>query len=214
MITGMKLIKAMSGTAFWLAAGCAPVSAPAGDATPTPVLQPPTPAADTAARKGYSPADVRFMQGMIGHHAQALVMAALVPGRTERRDFHLMAERITLSQETEIAQMQSWLQQRGEAVPAKDAHVHAAMGHGELMPGMLTQAELTQLENARGPAFERLFLELMIKHHEGALQMVKQLYATPGAGQDAELFMLASDVDADQTAEIRRMRNLLSQLPR
>jgi uncharacterized protein (DUF305 family) len=154
------------------------------------------------------------MQGMIGHHAQALIMAALVPSRTQRQDFQLMAERITLSQETEIAQMQRWLQQRGEAVPTKDAHVHAAMGHGELMPGMLTQAELTQLENARGAGFERLFLELMIKHHEGALTMVKQLYATRGSGQDAELFMLASDVDADQTAEIRRMRSLLAQLGR
>jgi uncharacterized protein (DUF305 family) len=163
-------------------------------------------------RNGYTAADVRFMQGMIGHHRQALVMSALVPERTTRRDFALMAERITLSQESEIAQMQRWLQQRGEALPAEDAHVHAAMGHGELMPGMLTEAELTQLKNARGTEFERLFLQLMIKHHEGALHMVKQLYASPGAGQEPELFILASDVDADQTAEIRRMRALLAQL--
>jgi uncharacterized protein (DUF305 family) len=152
------------------------------------------------------------MQGMIGHHRQALVMSALVPARTPRRDFALMAERITLSQESEIAQMQRWLQQRGEALPAADAHVHAAMGHGELMPGMLTEAELKQLEGARGTEFEKLFLQLMIKHHEGALHMVKQLFASPGAGQDAEIFIFAGDVDADQTAEISRMRALLAQL--
>ena len=108
--------------------------------------------------------------------------------------------------------MQRWLQGRGEALPAEDAHVHAAMGHGDLMPGMLTEADLAQLAQARGVDFEKLFLQLMIKHHDGALQMVKQLYASPGAGQDAELFMLASDVDADQTAEIKRMRGLLAQL--
>jgi uncharacterized protein (DUF305 family) len=171
-----------------------------------------TPAADNKVRNGYTLADVRFMQGMIGHHAQALTMSALVPERTQRRDFHLMAERITLSQVSEIDQMKRWLQTRGESLPAEDAHVHAAMGHGELMPGMLTEAELTQLKNARGTEFEKLFLQLMIKHHEGALQMVKQLYATPASGQEPELFILASDVDADQTAEIRRMRALLSQL--
>jgi uncharacterized protein (DUF305 family) len=165
------------------------------------------------ARKGYTTADVRFMQGMIGHHAQALVMSGLVADRTAREVFHSMAERIRLSQESEIAQMQRWLGSRGEVLPAADSHTHAALGHGELMPGMLTQAELRQLENARGSVFERLFLELMIKHHEGALKMVKDLYATRGAGQEPELFMLASDVDADQTAEIRRMRALLATVP-
>ena len=193
-----------------LAGGCA-ASSPA----PAPG-EPTTPSAragavpDTVTRRGYTAADVRFMQGMIGHHAQALVVAALVPERTQRSDFHLMAERIGLSQETEIAQMKRWLEERGEVVPSADAHVHAAMGHGQLMPGMLTDAELKRLEAARGAEFEKLFLELMIKHHEGALQMVRELYATPAAGQEPELFMLASDVDADQTAEIRRMRSLLA----
>jgi uncharacterized protein (DUF305 family) len=149
------------------------------------------------------------MQGMIGHHAQALTLSALVPSRTERQDFRLMAERITLSQVSEIDQMKRWLEARGETVPADSAHVHAAMGHGELMPGMLTQAEFDQVAKLSGTEFERMFLQLMIKHHEGALQMVKDLYATPGSGQEAEIFMLASDVDADQTAEIRRMRTLL-----
>lgn len=181
--------------------------------TPAPASAPSAARPDTVTRKGYTVADVKFMQGMIGHHRQALVMSALVAERTTRRDFALMAERIKLSQESEIAQMERWLRQRGEAVPAEDAHVHAAMGHGELMPGMLTEAELTQLTNARGGSFEKLFLQLMIKHHDGALQMVKQLIATPGAGREPELFMMASDVDADQTAEIKRMRALLAQLP-
>src|SRR5688572_6244801 len=186
-------------------------TAPAPAQTPAPA---PTQAAapDTSTRKGYTAADVKFMQGMIGHHRQALDMATLVPGRTPRRDFALMAERITLSQESEIAQMQRWLKQRGEAVPAADTHVHAAMGHGELMPGMLSAAELSQLKNARGVEFEKLFLQLMIKHHEGALLMVKQLFSTPGSGQQPELFILAADIDADQNAEIKRMRTLLSQL--
>jgi uncharacterized protein (DUF305 family) len=185
-----------------------------GCSTRSPSPRPAEPAPTDTSRKGYTAADVRFMQGMIGHHAQALVMSALVVPRTPREVFHSMAERIRLSQESEIAQMQRWLESRGEPLPAADAHAHAAMGHGELMPGMLTQDELRQLENARGNAFERLFLELMIKHHEGALKMVKDLYATPGAGQEPELFMLASDVDADQTAEIRRMRALLATVPK
>jgi uncharacterized protein (DUF305 family) len=169
-------------------------------------------AADSARRNGYTAADVKFMQDMIGHHAQALLMSELVADRTERPEFHLMAERIRLSQESEIEQMKRWLQQRGEQVPAADAHSHAAMGHGALMPGMLTEAELNQLRAAQDAAFEKLFLELMIKHHEGALTMVRSLYASPGAGQEPELFMLASDVDADQTAEIRRMQLMLANL--
>jgi uncharacterized protein (DUF305 family) len=192
---------------------CATSSQAPAQQTPPPTPPATTqPAADSKVRNGYSLADVRFMQGMIGHHAQALTMSALIPQRTQRQDFRLMGERITLSQVSEIEQMTRWLQARGEEVPAKDAHVHAAMGHGELMPGMLTEAELKQLEEARGVEFEKLFLQLMIKHHEGALHMVKQLFATPASGQEPELFMLSSDVDADQTAEIKRMRALLSQL--
>jgi uncharacterized protein (DUF305 family) len=162
---------------------------------------------------GYTPADVRFMQGMIGHHAQALVMTALVAERTSRQDFALLAERIEVSQKDEIAQMQRWLRDRSEEVPSPDAHVHAAMGHGELMPGMLTQQELDALRDARGVAFERLFLQLMIRHHDGALVMVRQLFDSPGAGREPEVFIFASDVDADQTAEIQRLRRLLDSLP-
>lgn len=196
-----------------LCAGCAAGGPPtAASPTPEASAHSAATAADTVTRKGYTAADVHFMQGMIAHHGQALVMAALVAERTAREDFQVMAERIRLSQESEIAQMQRWLRTRGEAVPAADGHVHGDMGDGAMMPGMLTPAELMQLENARGAAFERLFLELMIKHHEGALQMVKQLLATPASGQEPELFILASGVDADQTAEIRRMRAMLAQL--
>lgn len=168
---------------------------------------------DGRVRDGYTLADVRFMQHMIGHHAQALVMAELVPDRTSRPEMLLLAERITVSQQDEIAQMQRWLRARNEEVPPPDAHVHAAMGHGQLMPGMLTQQELDALARASGSAFDRLFLELMIKHHDGALVMVRDLFRQPGAGQEAELFVLAADVEADQTAEIRRMRMLLDRLP-
>ena len=164
-------------------------------------------------RTAYTAADVQFMQHMISHHAQALVMAELVAARSSRADMQALAERVSVSQREEIAYMQNWLRRRNQEVPAADAHVHAALGHGVLMAGMLTQAELDRLAQARGAEFERLFLQYMIRHHEGALQMVRQLLTTPGSGQEAELFMFASDVDADQNAEISRMRALLAQLP-
>lgn len=166
-----------------------------------------------AQTKPYTKADVAFMQGMIGHHAQALEMAALVATRTSRPELKSLAERITISQKDEITRMTNWLKRHKEEVPAEDAHMHAAMGHGELMPGMLTQDELNVLMAARGAAFDRLFLEAMIKHHEGALVMVEKLLATPGAAQEPDLFLFANDVDADQRAEIKRMKALLSDHP-
>ena len=164
-----------------------------------------------AKRRPYAAEDVRFMQHMIAHHAQALVMAALVPERTRSEAMRLLAERIEVSQRDEIALMQQWLRDRGEHVPEVGAAgaVHGA-AHGEaMMPGMLTAEELARLEQARGEEFDRLFLELMIRHHEGALVMVSELFAAPGAGQDPEVFRLAMDVDADQRAEIRRMQAML-----
>jgi len=160
-------------------------------------------------RQGYTEADVRFMQDMVGHHSQALTMTALVPGRSTRPDFGLLAERIAVSQRDEIAFMKNWLGQHGEALPDPDAHAHAAVGHGTLMPGMLTQAELDTLGRATGRDFERLFLSYMIRHHEGAIKMVSQLFATPGSGQEPALFLFATDVNADQDSEIKRMRALL-----
>jgi uncharacterized protein (DUF305 family) len=150
----------------------------------------------------YTAADVRFMQGMIGHHAQALEMAALLPSRTSREDMRLLALRIEVSQADEIKMMQHWLEVRGQKVP--DLHAHHAHG-ATLMPGMLTAEEMSRLAEAKGGAFDQLFLELMIKHHEGALTMVKELFSTPGAGQESDMFAFASDVDADQRMEIERM---------
>jgi uncharacterized protein (DUF305 family) len=154
----------------------------------------------------FTEADVRFMQGMIGHHAQALEMCELLATRTSDSDMKLLAGRITISQADEIRMMQDWLKGRGQTLP--DPHAHHAPG-AKLMPGMLTAAEMQRLAAAKGPEFDRLFLEFMIKHHDGALVMVQDLFATAGAGQDSEVFAFASDVDADQRMEIDRMRAML-----
>lgn len=146
------------------------------------------------------------MQGMIGHHAQAVEMVALLDSRTTREDMRMLGLRIEVSQSDEIRMMQKWLEARGQPLPSPNAH------HGEgaiLMPGMLTSEEMARLAEARGPAFDRLFLEGMIKHHQGALRMVRQLFATPGAAQETEVFAFASEVDADQRMEIDRMRAML-----
>lgn len=165
-------------------------------------------AVDTS-KVGFTAADVRFMQGMIGHHAQALEMAALVPSRTRREDMKMLALRIEVSQADEITLMRRWLEVRGQDVPA--AHAHHASG-AALMPGMLTPAEMERLAAASGAEFDRLFLEGMIKHHAGALTMVKELFASPGAGQEAEMYAFASDVDSDQRMEIGRMAAMLAML--
>ena len=154
---------------------------------------------------------VRFMQGMIGHHAQALDMVKLAASRASHPGIRLLAERIDVSQKDEIRLMRRWLQSRAHPVPDDDAHMHAAMGHGDLMPGMLTQDQLDQLAAARGGAFDRLFLQHMIRHHEGALQMVAQLLAA-NRNLDAETFRFVSEVDVDQRAEIQRMQTLLKSI--
>ncbi|HEU4649100.1 MAG TPA: DUF305 domain-containing protein [Gemmatimonadales bacterium] len=174
--------------------------------------------ANPAAKPGYTKADVEFMQHMIGHHAQALAMTAMVPDRTTNEAMHHLAQRIEVSQRDEIALMRHWLEARGQVAPdPANAPEHHAMGHGAtvmLMPGMLTSAELSRLAAAKGAEFDRMFLEFMIRHHEGALTMVASLFATPGAGQEAEVFRFASDVDTDQRAEIARMRTLLNTMAR
>ncbi len=186
------------------------------DAGRPPLVQPGAPGEPTrtitaaeAARRPtvrVTAADVRFVQGMIAHHQQALEMAALVPSRTAREDMRLLAKRIALSQEDEIAMMRQWLAARGQ--PPPDPHAHHGPG-APLMPGMLTPEEMARLAAATGAAFDRLFLEGMITHHEGALIMVRELFATEGAGQESELFAFASHVDADQRMEIERMRRML-----
>jgi uncharacterized protein (DUF305 family) len=159
-------------------------------------------------RVGHTAADARFMQGMIGHHAQAVEMTDLVDNRTSSDAMRKLAQRIQVSQADEIKMMERWLSTRGEEVPS--GHAHHAMG-GTLMPGMLTPEEMSRLSAAQGREFDRLFLEGMIKHHEGALTMVKDLFATPAAGQDSDIFAFASDVDADQRMEIDRMRSMLKE---
>jgi uncharacterized protein (DUF305 family) len=162
-------------------------------------------------------ADVHFMTGMIPHHAQAVRMAVLVPERSSRNDVKLMAERMLVGQRDEIELMRMWLSDNGQPVPASDAtHMrmnHGGMVHDMLMPGMLTDAEFAQLERARGVEFDRLFLTFMIRHHEGAMLMVDGLFAADGAAQDDFVYKFASDVNADQNMEIRRMQEILASLP-
>jgi uncharacterized protein (DUF305 family) len=155
---------------------------------------------------GHTVADVHFMQMMIGHHAQALLMTELAPGRGADDRLQRLARKIDISQRDEIDMMRQWLVQRGQAVP-DDAHVHTMQ-----MPGMVTEAQLAQLEASRGSGFDRLFLRLMIQHHDGAVEMVDALFASPGAAQDSEIFRFATDVAADQLDEIGVMQHMLELL--
>ena len=160
-------------------------------------------------RVQFTAADVKFMQGMIHHHAQALDMTALIESRTNLQSMKLLGQRIEISQSDEIKMMQRWLEVRGQEAPG--IHDHHAAG-ATLMPGMLTTEEMDRLAAAKGKDFDRLWLEGMIKHHDGALTMVDELFSTPGAGQDSEIFTFASDVLADQKAEINRMGAMLEEL--
>lgn len=183
----------------------------------------------------WTEADVTFMQGMIHHHAQALEMTALIEERTETEAIRQMGLRMEISQGDEIALMSRWLEARDRSVPAwrsmstiradggageaRGGTEHAGMDHATMdhtegtlhaMPGMLSPQQMRDLEAARGEEFDRLFLEYMIQHHEGAIVMVRELFSVPGAGQESRVFHFASEVDADQTIEIRRMRQLLA----
>lgn len=140
-------------------------------------------------------------------------MTALVAERTEARDVRLVAQRIALSQSDEITLMKTWLRQRGEPVPGEGAHAGHEMHAGHLMPGMLNAAELDTLRNSRGVEFEKHFLRYTIKHHEGAVAMVAQLFRSQGGGQQSEIYAFAADVDADQQMEIERMLRLLAARP-
>jgi uncharacterized protein (DUF305 family) len=162
----------------------------------------------TIAPPAHNAADTLFMQQMIPHHAQALEMTALVDGRSRSADLPLLAERIEASQQTEIDQMEAWLTERNEEIPA--AHDHHGGHDRELMPGMLTEDQLAQLAATRGAEFDRLFLEFMIYHHQGALVMVQQLYAT-GGGLEPASDRYAREVNADQNIEIGRMQTMLAE---
>jgi len=191
----------------------------AGAGPAPPIVQPGAPgestkviSADKAvdlSRVQHTAADVKFMQGMIGHHSQAVEMVSLLKTRSASDNMRMLGQRIEVSQLDEIKMMEHWLQARGQEVPGPHAmHMHGAT----LMPGMLTEEEMARLAEAKGAEFDRLFLEGMIKHHGGALSMVDALFATPGAGQEVEIFSFASDVDADQRMEIDRMGAMLREL--
>ena len=158
---------------------------------------------------GFTPADVKFMQGMIHHHAQAVDMTQLLATRTQSEDMKKLALRIELSQNDEMKMMRRWLEVRGQDIPGPHAH---HMPGAPTMPGMLTAEEMARLAAAKGTEFDRLFLEGMLKHHNGAVIMVEELFKTPGAGQDSEIYAFASDVDADQRMEMDRMAQMLAMI--
>lgn len=208
----------VSAAAALAACGSAPVQ------QQVPIVQPGAPgqpsttvSAATAADEshvGYTDADVAFMQGMIHHHAQALDMVDLLNRNTQSDEMRQLGKRISLSQTDEIKMMQAWLRARGKDVPDPRAQEMTDMPGMSMdkviMPGMLTADQMKHLAELKGPAFDKTFLQDMIQHHRGALTMVKDLLATPGAGQDADIFNFAANVEADQSAEIERMTDMLA----
>jgi uncharacterized protein (DUF305 family) len=164
-------------------------------------------------RRPYTAADVHFMSGMIGHHAQAIVMAGWAPTHGASTSVRTLCERIINAQTDEIATMQQWLRDRQLPVPEASAKgmkmVMDGVEHVMLMPGMLTEDQMKQLDAAKGKEFDRLFLTFMIQHHRGAVEMVKELFGSYGAAQDDLVFKFASDVQVDQTTEIARMQRML-----
>jgi uncharacterized protein (DUF305 family) len=161
----------------------------------------------------YSDADIAFMTGMIPHHAQAVIMAGWAPSHGASSDIAILCERIVVGQTDEIRSMQEWLRDRGQPVPdAKSTRMKMTMNgveHEHLMPGMLTDEEMAELDRARGSEFDRLFLIGMIKHHQGAIDMVNELFKAYGAAQDDVIYKFASDVFADQSIEIEVMNRML-----
>jgi uncharacterized protein (DUF305 family) len=173
-------------------------------------------------RRPYTAADIEFMSGMIMHHAQAVQMAKWAASHDASKSLQIYCGRVAMAQTAEIGLMKQWLAERNQPVPALDTgamtmHMNMpGMDHGppmKMMPGMLSPAQMHQLDAARGVEFDRMFLTFMIQHHRGALQMVDTLFNTPGAAQDEIVFKFANDVQADQTTEIDRMQQMLDALP-
>jgi uncharacterized protein (DUF305 family) len=164
-------------------------------------------------RRPYTEADIRFMSDMIGHHSQAITMAGWAPSHGADQSIQKLAARIVNAQQDEIATMEQWLRERSQPVPEPDSGMAGHQMHHMLMPGMLTPEQMQQLDQARGPAFDRLFLTSMIQHHRGAVSMVEALFATPGAARDETFFKFANDVNVDQSTEIARMETMLAALP-
>ena len=193
-------------------------TAPASEAAQPAVSSDPAAVADSI-RNSFTVADVEFMTGMIAHHAQALVMARMIPTHTSNAPLQVLGGRIIVGQNDEIAIMQNWLRNNGQPVPEPDttaAGVHAMHGGGDgehgLMPGMLSAGQMAELDAARDDEFDRLFLTFMIQHHRGAITMVDQLFDTYGAAQNDLVFKIASDIGADQTSEIDRMQSMLREM--
>ena len=211
MLPTLRLIPAALGSALLVATGCASTGQPDRTTRPAPA---PATKVGIAAMK-HTAADANFMRGMIHHHAQAVLMAKWAPTHGAGADLQRLAERIVVAQQDEIALMQTWLKEKGEPVPEPSPGpmrmtMPDGTTHDMLMPGMLSAAELKQLDAARGVEFDRLFLTFMIRHHEGALDMVEELFGSRGAANDEDTFRLASDVFADQTTEIRVMKEMLA----
>jgi uncharacterized protein (DUF305 family) len=187
--------------------GCGASAAGAPPAAPAPV------AVGGADMTRFTRADVEFMSAMIGHHAQAITMSRMAPTHGASPSIQILAARIINAQEDEIKLMQQWLRDRNQPVPeaSADASAHHHGAH-ESMPGMLTAAQLQELDAARGKAFDELFLKDMIQHHRGAIAMVDALVATAGAAQHDATFKIVSDINVDQATEIERMQKMLFDL--
>jgi len=193
----------------------------AQQAEPPVVVQPGAPGQPTkslppstrATLPPHSPKDVEFMQGMIMHHAQAVEMTALIDSHTQNKELRTLGARISRSQSDEMDFMKRWLTVRGESTSMTMHHMPGMdmSSHSMLMPGMLTEKQMAALRKAKGKEFDRLFLTGMIQHHNGALIMVKDLFDTAGAGQDAEVFNFVTDVDSGQRAEIKIMQTMLGE---
>jgi len=205
------------GVAGIVAAAC---GASSGATSATPAGETPAPSmAERAARadsvhQSFTQADVAFMSGMIHHHAQALLMAEMAATHDASPSLRIMADRIHLGQSDEIALMSRWLRSNGQPVPDSASvamHVRGG-GHEMHMPGMLSAEQLAELDAARGPEFDRLFLTYMIGHHQGAITMVEELFGSQGGAQGDAVFKLASDIAADQESEITRMKTMLREL--
>lgn len=198
-----------------LTLGCATSAQPASQASP-----PPAPAAAAPQYPGRYPftrADIDFVTGMISHHAQAIDMSNLAPTRTTTRAMRVLTARIINAQTDEIVLMQQWLKDRNQPVPPARAMPSKMMmdgvEHEMMMPGMLSDAQMKELEQSSGVDFDRNFLRFMIQHHEGAVTMVNTVLSAGASAQDEQIYKFASDIYADQTAEIDRMQQMLSALP-
>lgn len=206
----------VSRTAVCLAATLLSLAPPARAFCQTPVTGVEQARIDSL-RRPYTAADIQFMSGMIGHHSQAVKMAGWCASHGANKSLEIFCGRIALGQTAEIGLMSSWLKDRSQPVPEPDPRGMKMMMDGKemfmMMPGMLTEDQMKQLDAARGVDFDRLFLTDMIQHHHGAITMVDTLFNTPGAGQDEFTFKFANDVQADQTTEINRMQQMLDALP-